>query len=230
MSRKTKPQNNISKSRKTTKMQHMFRGIREPLVNNPTDKQVISLTTTSNNYTSLSLVLTPIGLMSVKLSSTVFTAVKSDDPHLMWLNTNAQNFGYYRVTRAKLVFIGNSGSTTSGTLNLFGSADPADSTSNIQTAFLAGPGAKSFDLASTASKEASLTIPVDSSWKKVSQILMRPAMSDSTIITPFNSLGDLSFATIQAQVVGVPLNTNLGNLFLDYDVEFKDPLSVSMNL
>lgn len=214
--------------KRVTKIQHAFRGIREPLVDSPSSRVVVKIVSGTDGTASLGIVLSPLGLQSVKLSSTVFTNFIVAAPRLQWLYNNAQNFGMYRVTRAKLVFVGNTGSTTSGTLNMFGSADPADS-DNINTAFVQGPNSRSYDLAQASSKELSIMVPVDTTWKKCSAILSSPSSTDSTVFIPYASVADLAFGVIQVQAVSAPASTNLGNLFLDYDVEFKDPMSLALN-
>jgi len=232
---KPRSQNNVMKaSKKAPKIQHAFRNIREPILSNYGLSTVMSLTPVSGSVTVFGS-LNPVGLQSVYYNSSNSTYQQQgmEDPHLRWLASQAINFGSYRVTRAKLVFIGNAGSTSTGTLNLFGSKDPLDAGTGINTAYMQGNGCRSFDLAASSVKELSLNLPVDPTWKKVSKFLTvagnnAPFTGPVTGFVNVNSVGDLCFSSFAAQIVSGP-NQNCGSLFLDYDVEFKDPMALSMN-
>lgn len=231
---KSRSQNNVTRLKKPQKVQHAFRGVREPLLAVYSSKTVQSLTPVNGTVT-VTGTLCPEGLVGVGYSTSLpgFQSQTMEDCHLAWLYNQSGNFGYYRVTRAKLVFVGNAGSAITGTLNLFGSRDALDVGTGINTAYMQGTGSKSFDLASSSAKELSLNLPVDSSWKKVSKYLtvpgnVNPFTSTATGFVNANSVGDLAFSSFAAQIVSGP-NQNCGSLFLDYDVEFKDPMSVSMN-
>lgn len=228
--------NNVRKSRKGPRIQHLFQGIREPLLTNTGDNSVAFLSTGADGNGSFTSVLSPAGLATVAISGSSFVNQGVENPHLKWLNNQSGNFTHYRVTRCKLIFVGNLGTTVTGQVNVFASADVMDAGIGINTAFVSGPGAKTFDLATAGGKEQVLNLPIDSSWKKVSSKLAVPAnmapFQLGTVggIIPVNTANDLAFVAFSLQCVGGPVSaTRLGVFFIDYDVEFKNPLSHAMN-
>lgn len=202
-----------------------------------TTNTVGTLVTPSGQTTvTLNMVLAPMAINSVGLNSanTGFQPLQVQASHLKWLMNTSGNFGYYRVTRARLIFVGNQGTTTAGSLNLFGTKDSMDLTAGINTAYMSGNSAKTFDLSQAGSREIALNLPVDSAWKKISSTVATPASTlpftgNSTGFVNVNSIGDLSFCSIAAQVTGGVQSTNYGTLFIDYDIEFKDPMSSVLN-
>lgn len=204
--------------------------MREPILTDVATSAVYSATTGSSGVASGQMVLTPLGLASASIvSGTPGDNAPVDNPHLRWLNTQALNFGSYRVLRAKLIFVAGIGSTTSGTIAMAGYKDASDSNVGLATAYTVGPYAKMFDLASgSTQRELSINLPVDTSWKKIGRALMVlgnsiPYVGANSVIVPVNTVNDLSFTTFGWQIVGAPANTPIGAFFLDYEVEFREP-------
>lgn len=197
---------------------------------------VIATAGTPANYAG---VLTPVGLTSTQLGASSYTKGTSGNvlpPSLRGLFTRAVGFQWYRVTRAKLVFVGSVGSTSAGSIVLAGYSDPADVMNITYSPFLSGPNTKTFDLASSSSKELSVPIPVDSSWKKVSSQLSLPGdvypfnASGPGVLVPVNTVSDLAFGAWTVYAYGVTTAGQIGSVFIDYDVEFKLPVDGSVNL
>lgn len=216
----------------------IFRGVRDPLVNNSaaTTPVVYSMNTDGAGAFSGSVCLSPLGIsglvFSVPNPNTAGTAIVPSittmfSPFLPWLYNQAKGFEQFRVTRATAIWVSNLGSTATGRVMLDSSTDYADAVSanGISTS----TGGKVFDLASGASKEFRHQMDVDSSWKKCSSATLLVS-TPSNIVTPVNSINDLSFTTIFVTITGGPNSTNCGSLFVDYDVEFKDPISFGANI
>jgi hypothetical protein len=231
---------------KTKMVQHMYRNVREPVLvdGNNINSAVAGFTIAANTTTAVSAAFfTPIGVSTptltvsgsnVLVSSNFATAVK---PRLRWLLSTAQNFGRYRVTRATLIFIGNTGTNITGTVVIVGSRDTADLFQVPQAAYSSGGGVKVFDLASAGNKEQRLNLPVDPSWKKVSYTSSSVATSipfdgaTTNLLVPISSVNDLGFTGYCAQVFGAPSQStgySAGSFFIEYDVEFMDPISVAL--
>jgi hypothetical protein len=216
---------------------HKFTNVRELVLTNASGNLAFTAATSSTGVAFGGLALNPLGLVSVSLSGAAFVTTNIDAPHLRWLSNQAANFGMYRVTRAKIVFVGNVGSTASGTLNLQGFTDGLDAGVTLSTAFVGGQNGKIYDLAAVASgREISVPIPVDSSWKKVSSSLVLvggtlPFTSGtSTSFTPTNTVNDLGFGGFSYQITGGPVSATVGNFMLDYDVEFSRPMNAQLNV
>lgn len=216
----------------------IFRGIRDPLVSNATSltPTVYTMNTDGAGAFSGSICLSPLGIsglvFSVPNPNTAGTAIVPSiitmfSPFLPWLYNQAKGFEQYRVTRATAIWVSNLGSTTTGRLMLDSSTDYSDAvTANgISTS----TGGKVFDLASGASREFRFQMDVDSSWKKVSGATSL-VTTPSNIVCPVNSINDLSFSTVFVTITGGPNSTNCGSMFVDYDVEFKDPISFGANV
>lgn len=194
---------------------------------------VLDINLDSNGAGSVQHLLNPLGLNASSFVSAAYQAPTQVDPqHLRWLGSQADGFANYRVTRAKLVFVSNVGSTVSGKVILSSSNDASDCLAT-PTSSLVVKG-RQFDLAFGSSKEISIPLDIDSSWKKVGFFLTSPAnvrpfngLPSQMII--LNSLNDLCFGSFTVAVVGGPASTNVGNLFIDYDVEFKNPVSPQTN-
>jgi len=231
----TKPQ-----KRSSAKIQHKFVGIRETLVTDSISKAVIVATSNSSGTANLVVPISPVGLTSSVLASGVYTAgtaANVEPPHLLWLGSQATNFDYYRITNPRLVITGAQGSTTSGTVNVFTTRDMSDlgSTAGLQTAYVGSSG-RTFDLASLANKAVTIPMVSDTSWKKVSMMLNVPGNSPqfrsgtSGMLVNVNSANDLCFTGFSLQVLSAPANTTVLTLQMVYDVEFRDPLNVALNL
>jgi len=237
------PQNKVSKKPKVT-MNHRFMGCRDALVSGTTSSTPSSslqpISTNSGGSGSGNAVLTPIGLSGSKLnaSGVVYDLPVLGNiaaPQLRGLYFRASDFQMYRVTRAKLVFVGATGSTATGQITLAAYTDPLDVSNNTTAATNSSSATRTFDVASAAGRELSVPIPVDSSWKKISAYLttradVSPFYGSTNGIIPLNSVSDLSFGAISWYVSNsLASQATIGTLFIDYDVEFKGPIDFALN-
>lgn len=228
--------------KRTRPSNHTFHGCRDVIVNGssgvPTSTPAY-VTTTSGGAYAYSWCLAPLGLGAAVYGSSAYQQAVAGNvasPYLRGLYNRALDFQWYRVTRAKLVFVGQVGSTSTGSITLSGYSDPSDASlvTNINNVSL-GSSTKAFDLASASTKELSVSIPVDTTWKKVSWTLSEPAGiapytgSSVGVIVPVSTVGDLSFGAVSVSVVGAAATVSLGTLYIDYDVEFKGPIDSAVN-
>ena len=191
---------------------------------------------TSGSY---NYVLSPLGLTSAYLSSGNFIAGGNvDPPHLRKLYGMALDFKYYRVLSGKLIFVPNYGSTQPGQLVMSSSRDVGDSSNYAQSAYSSGPNYKTFNL-SLVTKEISVVLDVDTSWKKVTTVLSVPGQSipftgtaGAATIIPVNTVNDLCFSGV-AMTVSVPTavtaDTSFGVFMVDYEIEFKGIIDSAVN-
>lgn len=231
---------NGKRSSQKTKIQHKFVGIREVVLSSVSSKAQLPLTTNASGVLGTACALCPIGLTTAVLTSGAFNQPANlgncDPPHLTWLYSQAINFDYYRITNLRLQIVGNVGSTTSGTLNVFTTRDMADlgAPLGLQTVFVGSSG-RSVDVASLAVRPSTIPMVTDTSWKKVSSILNLPGngagfgTGTNTSLINVNSLNDLCFSGFIIQVVGGPANASIGTIQVIYDVEFRDPINVALN-
>jgi len=231
------------KQKKTTKTSHVYHGCREAIQgNNPGSAPQaggITITTGSTGVANYAGVFAPMGLTSVNVTSsggfTQGTIGNLFPPTLRGLYLKATGFQWYRVTRAKLIFVGNVGSTTAGNVVLAGYTDPSDVNQIAYAAFVSGPNTKVFDLASTSSREASVPLPVDSSWKRCSSLLTTVGnvypynAANAACFATVNTVADLSFGAWAVYVTGAGATVPVGSIYLDYDVEFKGPIDPAVN-
>lgn len=227
---------NGSKGKSGSKAQsHAYRGIRDIILNDTRGNVVSSITTNASGAGNISGMMMPLLLTSPQTGSGGTPATNDVVAYARcnWFASTAKNFQSYRITRAVLIWVGNVGSTSPGTINMFGSRDVMDATTGLQTAYIVGQDSKSFDLASSANKEQRLQMPVDPSWKKITSTLNRLGNDGFNgtqySVVPVNSVNDLIAFSWYIQVVGGPASTNVGNAFIEYDVEFKGPISPVLN-
>jgi len=196
---------------------------------------VYSVSTDATGAFTASLALSPLGISGVQYSvpspntagtAIVPTIVTSLAPYLPWLYNQSRGFERYRVLRAVAIFVSSVGSTSTGRVLLDSSTDFADTVSvnGISTS----TGGKVFDLGSGAVKEMRFTMDVDTSWKKVSSATQ--LVSGIGTVLPVNTVNDLLFTTMFVTVSGGPASTPCGSVFVEYDVEFRDPISFGANV
>jgi len=198
----------------------------------------LMLVSNSSGSVSGSSPLSPLGLTGVRIISGALTIGGTGNvcaPLLRGLYNKAVDFQLYRILRAKLVFVGAIGSTISGSLTLCAYTDPLDTNVGTTPSTISGPSTRVFDLASSSSREISIPIPYDPSWKKVGHILSTagasaPFFGTSDTLVSVNSVQDLCFAGVSYYVTGAPGTTTLGSLYVDYDVEFKGVIDSSVNI
>lgn len=233
----------VKKQTKTKQSNHTFKNCRDafliPAARVGTSSNILLATTDANGNGNFATVLAPLGLTSSTLGASSYSAGTLGNmlgPPLRGLYNKAVDFQWYRVTRAKFVFVGNVGSTTTGNITLAAYTDPTDVTATPSAAYSSGRSNRTFDLASSSNRELSVPVPVDSAWKKVSSLLNEPgniypftAASAGTLAI-INTVSDLSFGSVTYLITGAPASaTNLGSCFLDYDIEFKGVVDASIN-
>lgn len=231
-----------TKQNKKTVVNHAFRGQREaflvPAPRSGTGNQLYTITTDSGGNLTFSQVLCPMGLTSVVFSSPGFVAGTTGNvtgPPLRRLYNTAIDFQWYRVTRARFIFVGSVASTAVGHITLAAYTDPIDVSTSTFEAYVSGPSGKTFDLSNASNKELSVSVPVDSTWKKVSSVLAEPGnfypftASANTTFAPVSTVSDLCFGAVTANIAGAAPSTSVGTFHLEYDIEFKGPIDSYVN-
>lgn len=187
-----------------------------------------TITTDGGGFSSGYQTLAPQGIDATYLSSGAFAYTVHTYTHLAWLRSMSANFEEYRVTNAVLLVVGNVGSTTSGRMAVMSSPDPADSGNT--TFSLLAVGGTTFDLATLAGREKRVPLKIDSGWKKISKRTNEITGGSSDTITPINTVSDLAFTSIRVAVSGAPASTLVCTFNLVYDVEFRHPISSTVNV
>lgn len=168
-----------------------------------------------------SMVLAPVGLDGLNNGTGAIETIEK--PHLPWLWKTAPNFMEYRVTRASLVVVGLQGSTATGQMTVVSSTDFADiGPTNLGTNAVGGTG---FALADLANKNKVVPLRCDTSWKKVSSLT---AMVLGNVRVSLSSCDDLLFTTFSYVIAGAP-SGDVVTFYIDYDVEFRGPISAADN-
>jgi len=223
------------KNGRSSGQQHVFRGCREAFLgvgtNGSPGTNVATLTSSSGGTANYAAVVCPLGLSGAKLTSGLFTSGNVfHSPPLRGLFNKCVDFQWYRITRAKLVFVGSVGSTATGTLTLAGYTDPVDCGIITTSAYLSSASTKSFDISTLSSKEASVPVPVDTSWKKVSAVTTEAyntypfVQSDASGVSVLNTVADLSVGGISVSIVNAGSAVLIGTVYLDYDLELRGPI------
>lgn len=207
---------------KASQNSHIYRGIREMVCVDAS----VATPAPANPAASgtLSVLISPLGVKAVKVASgpTVST-VPDFIPTLKWLYATSVNFREYRITRAKLVVVGNVASTATGNFNVTSSRDILDIYGTNTPSYSTGPAGVS--VASLATRDASFSLNIDSSWKVVSPNTVQVLSDNATFINVHN-VGDLA---VGAYSISNNSNVPLGILYMDYDVEFRGPINPTLN-
>lgn len=224
------------RTKKTPQTMRVFRNIREPMVVDARASPLSSydVTSSSGGGVATYIPLSPLGVAVLQYVSTAsgspvtLNPVSFCNPTLPWLYNQARGFERYRVLRAKLIVVGNSSSTIVGRMAVSSSTDVADVAGASSALTIANSvGGRTFDLSTLATKEQTLALDIDSSWKKVSGAT-GIAIGPIPLVT--STVNDLCFSNVTFVVAGAPASTLLATFFLDYDVEFKDPISITTNV
>lgn len=220
--------------------------VREELVvgsgSNPGTSVAQIIIPANSGSSGLQYVLSPLGLAAPTVSNGVYSTVTTaniDPPHLRKLYNMAIDFKRYRVLSGKLIFVPNYGSAIgSGLITLASSYDPQDiDSATVQVAYSSSQSFKTFNL-SQVNKEISIPLDVDTSWKKVTNLLAvagntNPYTGPSTAIVPVNTVNDIAFTAIGAIIVNAPISSNAVNygfLAVEYEVEFKGVIDSAINI
>lgn len=222
---------------------HVFKGLREvfliPGPRSGVTSTPYTFTTAVDGSAGFGQILCPLGLTSTTLGASSYTQGTLGNvtgPPLRGLYNRSLDFQWYRVTRAKFVFISSLGSTVTGVLSLSAYSDPSDVTNGSPTIYSASVNNRVFDLSTASHKEVSVPVPVDSAWKKCTTILTQPGNvfpftgANAGSLAVVNTVADLSFGAVSAYIQSAPASTLIGGFYLDYDVEFKNPIDNGVNL
>lgn len=230
-----------SNANKAPRAQHLFRKIRDPVVadaSSGSSPAAYAVAVNSSGDYNGNLSFCPFGYRGLSTANavagqpTTFSEYVSENAHLPWLYNQARNFERYRILNATLVVVGNVGSTATGRMVLQSSTDLADILGSNTVGL--SSGGKVIDLAILASKDQRFPLDVDSSWKKCSSRLY-VFNSTATGAIPVSTVNDLMFSGLNCTVVGGTSNGTsaaftAANFFLEYDVEFRDPIAYGANL
>jgi hypothetical protein len=214
----------------------VYKGIRDVLCKDAISNSVYNMITNPSGQVSGSFALSPLGVYSPTLLAGVYiNPTVIDPPHLKWLTETCQNFGMYRITRATLCYVSSVGTNVTGTLLVTGFRDVSDVQLPTQAAYQNGRHAYAHSVAEAGSKEIRMPLPVDSSWRKTTFTTALPANTNlpwsgtNTQLAYIATIDDLCFSSFSYLVQNGPISANIGNFFLDYDVEFGDPESFTLN-
>lgn len=225
-------------------LNHRFNGCRDAVLaagtGGITTSSYAVLQGASGATTNISFILAPLGLTSAKFGGSTVVAGGTGNvsaPSLRGLYNRAVDFQMYRVLQARFIFVGTVASNITGSITLYSYADVMDAANFTTSSLLSGPNTRTFDIASASTKELSIPMAIDSSWKKVSSILSVPGNqypfqgADATSCATVNTVDDLAFGIVGASwSSGAAPGTTLGVFNVVYDVEFKGVVDTSVNL
>jgi hypothetical protein len=165
---------------------------------------------------------------SQKLSgvNTAGAAIQLQAAHLPWLTSASSNFSMYRISKASLIIVGVSGTTSQGSISIMSSPDFVDTDLAAPTVGDLIVGGSQVSLSSLSNANKKIPLRIDSSWKKVS--IQTSYLSGTTIVNNA-SVDDLIFTGFAYSVVGGPASTNVVQFYVEYDVEFKGVISGFQN-
>jgi len=238
-----------SKSKGGSVSVHTFKACRESFLTpaprtTPGSSALVALTDASGNG-SFGTAVCPLGLTGATISGTTFANGTSGNvlgPPLRSFFNRSIQFQMYRVTRARFIFVSSVGSNALGVITLAAYTDPVDISTQTAANYLSSANTKTFDLGSGASRELSVPVPVDSSWKKVSSDLTCAANTYPFVATSAAGLvvlatvADLACCGVTATwqgctTGGAPVaSQGIGGFYLDYDIEFKGPIDSAVNI
>lgn len=213
---------------------HTFRGVREAVLSDvmASPHNNMDMTLDADGNLTRSFTIAPFGVKTPRLTVTGGNLVGSphqfSNPCLAWLYSTAINFEQYRVTNARAVFVGNTTADTVGFITIASSADHGDFYSQAISR-ATGVGAKSFALSSSANKELSVQLNIDSTWKKVTANTVALSGTINIDLLPLNSINDIIATSVCVSVNGGPSHAFIGMMAVIYDVEFRNPISYTVN-
>ncbi len=199
------------------------RNVADPVLDDASGAQnVVIMQSNSSGVANTTICFAPLGIYGV--NSSTFAQALFAAPHLPWLYNTSKNFDMYRITRAVLVVSSNLGSTATGDIAIFSSPDASDSA----TGPLAGvmTGGNNIAVAALAAKNWRVPLNIDTSWKKVSRTTI--AANGSTLVAS-STIDDLMLCQMNVAIAGAPPSANVCQFYIEYDVEFKGPVSIGAN-
>jgi len=197
--------------------------VTDPIVNSVYSNPLVmsSVTTNASGDASTHISLSPQGVTA--WNTTTSAKVQVESPQLPWLYNASRNFARYRILRANVILVSNVGTTSPGNISIKSTSDYSDAGVEIAQTLTGG---NEFSLASIASRNKSVALQVDTAWKKVTSETTRLL---STGLVSLNTVNDLAFSNISLRVAGGPVSTIVANMYIEYDVEFANPVAVAYN-
>lgn len=205
-----------------------YHGVNDPVVvstyTNP--MAMLDVHTDGAGNTITNVTLTTVGITASDVATGDY--IQIEPPRLPWLSTTSRNFAKYRVTRASLVCVGNVGSTVTGVVSVHSSRDYGDLGGTSATV---GTGGLMFDLATLATRIRKIPLNINPDWKVVSDRTSRAQITSGAILSimPIATVNDLMFSHFNIHVAGGPSNSTVMNMYIEYDIEFANPISVAAN-
>ncbi|APG76478.1 hypothetical protein 3 [Hubei tombus-like virus 4] len=210
---------NKSKKQNKKSIQHLYRGVKDNLV---TDARAASLSASvPGANATVTYCLAPLGFGGQKTADGLVSLVEF--PHLPWLYQTSKNFELYRITNAKVCFVANSATTATGNFSVMSSPDYSD---GANSSFATNP--TGYPMSGLANRDVKVPLRIDPSWKKVSYVTMQLYGAGTNAINyAINTVNDLCFGSF---TVSMNSSTTVGLIYIEYDVEFKNPINNLMNL
>lgn len=205
-----------------------YRSVVDPVLVDATSlsPSLVAANTNGVGATAGAAALNTLGLQATS-SGAAPSNVTVDTPHLPWLYSTARNFEEFRVTRAVLTVVGlQLGSTTQGTMSLMSSTDYVDAAIAAPTVGGLITGGAQFQLADLANRNYNMPLDVDTAWKKVSKVA---SLVSGTTILPVSSFDDLCFSNFTYAISNGPISVPVCTFYVTYDVEFRRPVSFTIN-
>lgn len=209
---------------------HLIRGLTEPLLGNIGAATPMLVNTDANGSAGSFAVFTPRGAVVFKPGVGDVEVLRAN---MRWFTNQSFNWSEYRVLSASVSYVRSNGLEAKGSITLVGVTDASDLASAPELKYI-GSNARTFSLISS---NPTIPIPVDTSWKKITNRLSQagnatpylhiPANSDAVV--PVNTVNDLSFGGVAWNVSGAPPNTLIGSMVIKMDVEFRGLNSSALN-
>lgn len=156
-------------------------------------------------------------------NTTTSARVQIVSPALPWLYNTSRNFGSFRITQANLVVVGNLGANIPGSGFVHSTRDYSDTGTSVGTI---AAGGIIFELAGLAARNKVIPLQIDNSWKKITS---ETTKVENAALVSVNSINDLLFTSIIWGVTGAPATAGCFTMYVEYDVEFANPMSLGLN-
>lgn len=186
------------------------------------------------------IVLSPMGINVPKnvlgASNVTATSARYCNAHMPWFYNTSRNYSAYRITGATLVLSaqGMTPITGNGTVNIWSSSDVTDIDNYNNVQFGSSANSRSISLSSVCNGDKRVRLNVDSSWKKVSAYTFTTGSStvdDTTVVCTTSTVNDLAFTSFFVSITAQGLDGYNPLVYrVEYDVEFKDPVSLFINV
>jgi len=216
-----------------------FKGVTEVLVtdaNSVGSPPLLVQTASGSTQGDLQFTLGPRQIICPQFttngSAVSINAYTVETCHLPWLQNTATNFKEYRVLRAVARLIPeNISSSSTGKLMMISSKDYQDClNASVPSAVSQMAGGRTISCAQLVSKDFRVPLTVDSNWKVVTSN-SATALNSGTkgVLIATSSINDMSFTNGNVYVTGFSQGTVACSVAVEYDVEFRGPISSSVN-